>query len=193
MTAEAIATPRLRLIPLPEHVLEALLNQQLGPAAELLGASPPSWWPAENGSTMEMRRVQLHDDPTELPWLLRGMVTHAQPAMVVGQIGFHAPPDRDGMVEIGYTVFPDHRRQGYAEEASRAMIGWAAATPSVTRVRASVSPDNHPSLNLVAKLGLVHIGEQMDEIDGLELVFEREVYPGERPASGAGRSPETSV
>jgi len=35
-----------------------------------------------------------------------------------------------------------------------------------------VSPDNEPSLNLVRKLGFAQTGSQIDEIDGLELVFE---------------------
>jgi len=69
-------------------------------------------------------------------------------------------------------VFPEHRRRGYAEEATRAMISWAGEQPGVRGIRASVSPDNEPSLNLVRKLGFVQTGSQIDEIDGLELVFE---------------------
>jgi len=42
-------------------------------------------------------------------------------------------------------------------------------------VRASVAPGNAPSLGLIAPLGFVHIGEQIDERDGLELVFERQL------------------
>ena len=45
---------------------------------------------------------------------------------------------------------------------------------------ASVGPWNQASLNLTAQLGFHKIGEQMDEIDGLEYVFETE-WP--RPAS----------
>lgn len=42
----------------------------------------------------------------------------------------------------------------------------------VTRFRASVAPDNARSQNLLHKLGFVKIGEQWDEEDGLEWVFE---------------------
>jgi L-amino acid N-acyltransferase YncA len=38
---------------------------------------------------------------------------------------------------------------------------------------ASVSPHNAPSLSLVRSFGFRHVGDQIDEIDGLELVFER--------------------
>jgi L-amino acid N-acyltransferase YncA len=43
----------------------------------------------------------------------------------------------------------------------------------VRTVRASVSPGNVASLALVRSLGFRQVGEQWDEIDGLELVFER--------------------
>ncbi len=53
-----------------------------------------------------------------------------------------------------------------------ALIEEAAGNPDVTVVRASVSPDNEPSLAIVRRLGFTQVGEQIDEIDGLELVFE---------------------
>jgi RimJ/RimL family protein N-acetyltransferase len=40
-------------------------------------------------------------------------------------------------------------------------------------VIASVSPENAPSLAVIRKLGFEQTGEQWDEEDGLELVFER--------------------
>jgi RimJ/RimL family protein N-acetyltransferase len=40
-------------------------------------------------------------------------------------------------------------------------------------VRASISPDNVASLALIRSLGFEQRGEQWDEIDGLELIFER--------------------
>jgi [ribosomal protein S5]-alanine N-acetyltransferase len=38
---------------------------------------------------------------------------------------------------------------------------------------ASVSPRNPASLALVRSLGFRQVGKQIDEVDGLELVFER--------------------
>lgn len=49
---------------------------------------------------------------------------------------------------------------------------WARREHRVTRFRASVAPDNARSQNLIHKLGFVKIGEQWDEEDGLEWVFE---------------------
>ena len=41
-------------------------------------------------------------------------------------------------------------------------------------MRASVSPGNAASLSLIAGYGFTQVGEQWDEEDGLELVYERD-------------------
>jgi [ribosomal protein S5]-alanine N-acetyltransferase len=69
-------------------------------------------------------------------------------------------------------VHPSYRRQGFALECVRALFDWAHVTHRITRFVASVSPDNEASLNLIAQLGFRRVGEQMDDLDGLEYVFE---------------------
>jgi RimJ/RimL family protein N-acetyltransferase len=91
---------------------------------------------------------------------------------VAGTINFHTGPDERGMVEVGYRLLPRYRGRGYAIEAVRALFDWAESDPRVKVFRASVSPENERSLNLIGKLGFVRVGEQMDPEDGLELVFE---------------------
>ncbi|MEU9217873.1 GNAT family protein [Streptomyces sp. NPDC048376] len=76
------------------------------------------------------------------------------------------------MVEIGYSVAPAFRRQGYARSALIELLRRAAAEPAVTTVRATISPDNVASLATIAGLGFVEVGEQWDEEDGREVVFE---------------------
>jgi ribosomal-protein-alanine N-acetyltransferase len=96
---------------------------------------------------------------------------------MVGHAGFHGPPGVNGpakadAVEVGYTVFPEFRGQGFATEAARALLDWAAERHGIRSFIASVAPNNEPSLAIVRKLGFVQTGEQWDEEDGLELVFE---------------------
>jgi ribosomal-protein-alanine N-acetyltransferase len=95
------------------------------------------------------------------------------PRLVVGSVGFHGPPDERGRVEIGYDVVASERRKGYAREAIRGLLEWASATGRAHTCVASVSPQNPPSLALIRSLGFQRVGEQIDDIDGLELVFER--------------------
>jgi ribosomal-protein-alanine N-acetyltransferase len=77
-----------------------------------------------------------------------------------------------GAVEFGFTVFPDFRRQGYAREASLALMHWARQTHGVTKFILSIRPDNTASQALAARLGFVRIGSHLDEVDGLEDVLE---------------------
>lgn len=179
-----IRTERLELVSLGLEFLDAVREGDLDEADRLLGVRfPPE---ALATAPLGLRRAQLKKDPTGQPWLLRAMVTRSEPREVVGHIGFHAPPDDRGFVEVGYRTLAPYRRRGYAEEAVRALFAWAAESEGVDRFRASVSPTNEPSLSLVRKLGFAQVGVQWDEEDGEELVFEREGLP---PEAGAAKEP----
>lgn len=164
---DVVRTVRLAVVSLPPALVAALAAGDLASARLLAPYDVGGGAFAGDEHVLGLRHAQLQADPGEQPWLLRAAVVPT--AEVVGRIGFHAPPDADGVVEIGYTVAPPHRRQGYAREMTVAMLGWAAAR-GARRCLASVSPGNPASLALVRGLGFVHVGEQVDEIDGLELV-----------------------
>ena len=98
---------------------------------------------------------------------------------MVGNIGFHTAPNAEylrpyspGGVEFGYTVEPPFRRQGYAREASLALMRWAHEEHNVTRFVVSIRPDNIASQALAAGLGFARIGSHIDEVDGLEEILE---------------------
>jgi [ribosomal protein S5]-alanine N-acetyltransferase len=122
-------------------------------------------------SPVRYRITQLRSDPTVNPWLIRVAVERST-NVIVGLANFHDAPDERGMVEIGYRVNPDERGHRYATEMAHLMWDVAAAHPSVVTLRATVAPDNVASLKIIEGAGLVHIGEQDDPEDGLELIYE---------------------
>jgi RimJ/RimL family protein N-acetyltransferase len=133
---------------------------------------PPDWPDAHDARFLRLRQGQLARDPSLDAWLVRGMVLRSDAGRrMIGHVGYHGPP-LDGFVEIGYTVFADMRRQGYATEAVQGLIDHAAEK-GVPRIRLSIAPGNEASLALARKLGFERVGEQIDEEDGLEYVFER--------------------
>ena len=156
--------------------MEALARDDVAAAADEIGATVPEDMPDYLRDFLRYRLAQLAVDPTIRKWLGRAMVwTDADRGgarHVIGSIGFHGPPDELGRLEIGYKVEPAFRRQGIAREAAAAMFEWAYREHGIRRFVASVSPTNEPSLRLAAGFGFEQVGEQMDEIDGLELVFE---------------------
>jgi len=167
-----ILSNRLELVSMSPEFIEALMGGNRERAESVIGLRLPDSWPEEIHHLLNRRLEQMRRDPSEQPWLARAMVLRNGGRTVVGNIGFHGPPDRRGMVEVGYTVDPDHRRRGYAEEAVRALFDWASREHGIRLFRASVGPNNEPSLGLIRKLGFVQTGVQWDEIDGEELVFE---------------------
>jgi len=168
-----LTTDRLDLHPLPLTVIDAVLEGDLARARTLVPYDVTDVTFATDGQVLRFRQVQLRADLTELPWLYRAAVLRGT-REVVARGGFHAPPDADGTVEIGYSVQPTWRRQGLATEIATGLIGWAREQ-GATRCLASTSPDNVASQAVLARLGFVRTGEQMDEIDGLEWVFTLEL------------------
>jgi RimJ/RimL family protein N-acetyltransferase len=164
------APASVRLVPLSSDVLQALLDGDLARADAAAGVALPPAFLADTW-LWTLRLGQLVGDPGCAPWLIRAVVPRGA-GHAVGHAGFHGPPDEHGMVEIGYRIVAEHRRRGFARAAVTELLAYALAH-GATVARASISPDNAPSLALAASFGFVHVSEQIDEIDGLELVFER--------------------
>ena len=137
---------------------------------------------AECAGLWHMRSQQIADSPSDAPWVTR-LVLVAGEAAPVGLAGFHGRPDDAGMVEVGYRIDPAQRRKGYARQSLETLLAVAHAHPDVRVVRATISPDNHASRSLVQGYGFTEVGEQWDDEDGLEIIFEVPAAGG----SAAGR------
>jgi len=165
---------RVRIVQLDGTTLHALADGDLESARRTSPVALSEWLVSPEAiGTWRMRARQADESPADLPWIT-GAVWDAEAALCVGKAGFHAAPDEDGMVEVGYAVDPAYRRRGYARAALEAMLARATAEPAIRTVRASVSPDNAASLALLAGYDFAHVGEQWDDEDGLELVYERD-------------------
>ncbi len=153
--------------------IEAILGSRRKDAEAIVGLKLPSDWPDEHDARfLRLRLEEMQGDPDTQQWLVRAMALRAPERPMIGHIGFHGPPEVIGRAEMGYTVIPDFRRRGYAMEAAEALMSWAQREHGVERFFVSISPDNAPSLAMAAKMGFRQVGEQMDEEDGLEYVFE---------------------
>jgi [ribosomal protein S5]-alanine N-acetyltransferase len=175
-----ISTTRLSLRLMSEPFMQACLEKRVADAETLLGASlNPAWF--EEMRFLAMRVEQLRQDPEYMIWGPRAVVLEADVsrARVIGHIGFHGKPNQpyllefvpDG-IEFGYTIDEAYRRQGFALEASLALMRWAVLEHGIGRFVLSVSPGNTASQGLAAKLGFKKVGEHIDLEDGLEEVFE---------------------
>ena len=171
---ESIVSERLELRPMTVEFLDALLDPDRNESA----LEVPAGWPDEHDRRfLENRRRELHSRPELLGWLVYAVIRDGR---LVGHAGFHGPPGRNARndeeaVELGYTIFPTHRRRGYATEAARALVGWAHREHGIRRFLFSISPDNEPSLAIARRLGFSEVGRHWDDEDGEELEFELRV------------------
>jgi RimJ/RimL family protein N-acetyltransferase len=82
---------------------------------------------------------------------------------VIGDIGFHGPPDEAGTVEIGYSIVDQYRGRGLVGESAMAICGLAWSRPGVTRITAQTQEGNAASAGV-----LRHAGFREDRVaDGL--------------------------
>ena len=170
MTASSV-----RIVRLSPDAIAALAEGDLATADALSPVSLSPWMVSESSvRTWQYRTRQAVESPEDLPWIT-GVLWDDEEQVAVGQSGFHGAPDVDGMVEVGYGVDPAYRRRGYARAALELAIERARSEPSVHTLRATISPDNEASLALIRQYPFVENGEQWDEEDGLELIFEMAV------------------
>jgi ribosomal-protein-alanine N-acetyltransferase len=95
----------------------------------------------------------LEADPASRVWRFY-FILHTADRAVIGDAGFKGSPDAAGTVEIAYGVVPPYRRQGYAFEAVRTLVGWAFNRPGVTQIIANCDDDNVGSIRILEKLGM---------------------------------------
>jgi ribosomal-protein-alanine N-acetyltransferase len=161
----------VRLVALPEDAMLLLLDGELAAASAAAGGELSDYFLTDEARWLWRLRIdQLRRDPASAGWL--AAAADAETGVVVGHAGYHGPPDEAGMVEVGYSVDLRYRRRGYATAILQALLDRARAEPAVHTVRASIGPDNVGSLAIIRAAGFAEVGEQWDEEDGLELIFE---------------------
>lgn len=88
-------------------------------------------------------------------------------------VGIVSLLDRDELddVDVGFAFLPDVWRQGFAYEASAAVIEFAFTELGLRRIAAVTQPDNVGSIKTLEKLGLTLDGTARLEADGPDLLL----------------------
>lgn len=151
---------RLTLVAATTELVQADLAGSASLAA-LLDAQVADNWPPDlyDREPMNYALRQLAD-PAEKAWsfwyLLNGM---DEERVVLGICGFKGRPDAAGCVEIGYSVLPQFRNQGFATEAVERLVSWAFSHQSVVEVCAETLPHLQQSIRVMKKNGFNYSGE----------------------------------
>jgi RimJ/RimL family protein N-acetyltransferase len=175
MIESVIETKRLELHHIPVAGLVSLFEEKndalaiagrniTNPYRNLIDDSGPLAW----------RVPQVKADPSTNKWFVRFIVLR-ESHEIIGSTSFHGIPDEAGMMEIGIGIEEQFWGQGYATEALLGMWRWVVTHPEVKTLRYTVSPTNTPSVKIIEKFSFHHQGQQMDEIDGPEDIYEMSV------------------
>ena len=171
----------MHLVALGRDAMLALLDNDLERASALAGMQLTEFYTSDDISWLwALRAKQIEADAESENWAA-SIVVDDETGAAVGHAGFHAPPDENGLVEIGYSIDPLVRRQGFARATVAALLARSASEPAVVTVRATISPTNAASLATIAGFEFEHVGEQIDEEDGLEFIFERPAKGSVKP------------
>lgn len=100
----------------------------------------------------------------------------AQTGQCLGRVYVYSKPEINYEFEIAYGIYEEHRCQGYATEAARALIRFAFERAGQEVLCAIVKPDNIPSQRVIEKLGFTRCGTRMvvcDDGENCELDYFR--------------------
>jgi RimJ/RimL family protein N-acetyltransferase len=163
----AHAAPALNTIPPTERLVFLTLEERhrralaAGKAelARLLAVAIPDSWPefpeafAPAPEDVVPRRTQ---------WDGYLFIAPARSALV-GNGGFHGPPNDLGEVEIGYEIAAEFRNNGYATEAVRGFVEFAFSDAAVRSVIAHTLAEKNPSNSVLARAGFRCVAELPNE------------------------------
>ena len=169
---EVIDTPRLLLHHIcateliilfeePENSVIYIDKPYINPYRVLMDDQGPLAW----------RAPQVKEDPALNKWFVRWIVLR-ETGEIIGSTSFHAAPNSDGMIEIGLGISEGFRNQGYARESLKGMWQWALKDPQIKILRYTVGVENTPSIRVIESFGFRYHGEQIDEEDGPESIYE---------------------
>lgn len=153
---DTIRTARLELVPLSEAFVDALKRADFEAAEREIGARVSPWLMTEPAHFVQLHLAQGSADAFGIEGIGRAIVVvqAAAPRRAVGSIGFHGPPDDRSRLEVGCSIDPTVRHQGYAAEAMRGLVEWAVARYGIRRFVVSVPWVGEPSDRIPVEIGL---------------------------------------
>lgn len=161
-----LTTPRLLLKAATVETMAAAAEDDQVALCRLLEARVPKDWPPRIDDDGRMAREGfrhvrglLQRDPGLVGWWGWWVVLHGPPPVLIGAVSPKGPPDREGNVEVAYAIVASHQGQGYATEATLALMEWVTQDPRVRRIVAETLPNLGASIAVMEKCGMTFLGE----------------------------------
>ena len=175
MTQNKLKTDNLELIAATyEHIraeldcperLGFLLNTQID----------PDWPPGEYDRDAQkfFCDCMKENSTAALGWYIWYAIKRAnnnETSLLIGAGGYFGPPDKDGILEIGFSVVTSQRHKGYATEIANALVENAFNDNRVYKVIAHTTIQNKASCKVLKKSGFSYVSQN---IESNSILFER--------------------
>lgn len=144
-----LTTARLRLRPLAPAEMQALLA-----GVPVPGLRWAQGYPLDGTLVAVAMQEDLVKRGVDRAGFCHYQVILDDEDVVIGDVGFHAPPDELGEVSVGFGIVPAARRRGYAVEALHALLAWALQQPEVRVIHADTDLVNLASQRVLAAVGM---------------------------------------
>ncbi len=146
---ERIETPRLVIRRFEPGDLPALLAYRNDPDV----ARYQSWETMSEQEGRSLIAEQRNEEPgAPLSWFQFAFALRST-GELIGDAMLHVGSD-PRLAEIGYTLAAAHQKQGYGQEAVRAIIAYAFTTLPLHRIHALLDVRNTPSARLLERVGM---------------------------------------
>lgn len=153
-------TRRLKLIPFTLLLKRVALAEKRQLGAHLAVRVPDNWPGPDITEALPFMIAEMEKRPSAPVW--DGIIVHKEDQVIIGDMGFKGPPDVTGRVEIGYSIIPEYRNQGYATEMACHLITWALQQSGVTSVVAECLNNNVGSIKVLEKAGMKRLPPEGD-------------------------------
>ncbi|GAC1619399.1 MAG: GNAT family N-acetyltransferase [Ktedonobacteraceae bacterium] len=160
---QTLETKRLAFIPFSLDLMKATMTDKARLEEMLEVAIPDSWPGPDLAEALPFFVKNMQREPSGRIW--NGLIISKTDAVLIGDMGFMGGPDEEGAVEIGYSIVPEYRNQGYATEMASFLIHWALQQAEVKVVTAKCDRDNIGSIKVLTKVGMHRLESEGDMLN----------------------------
>ncbi|HSL74085.1 MAG TPA: GNAT family N-acetyltransferase [Ilumatobacteraceae bacterium] len=154
MAFTELVTDRLLLRPVLPSDAASLVERRNDPeVARFQNWTSP--YSLEQADALIAETMQL-DGPTDGEWYTMTVADRADRAVLGDVVVYLSSAGRTA--EIGYTLAREYWGRGYATEAAAALVEYLFESLAVTRVTASLHPDNQSSAMVLERVGMLFEG-----------------------------------
>ena len=113
----------------------------------------------DNSERLEIELTNIKKSLADLDTRKKWDLIDKETRNVIGNCGFHNWLPEHERAEIGYFLREDCRGKGFMLEALNTILEFGFHQMKLNRIEAFISPDNHPSIYLVERLGFIREGQ----------------------------------